>query len=315
MRQICIIYVFLFISVASVAQKKELTASVFWKIEDPVTRNVSYLLGSYHPARADSFFNKFTEAGERLSGCKTFVCETLGFSDSVSTAKYLDAFKKLPKKTFKEWFGKDSALVDSFFIKNFPFLGISPSAAINKDSTLLGQCADLETLINLVNDSIYTMSGLHKRAFPIFDAVLSNYAKEAGKKILELDDPGFITDNILSRDYYTRDLTGYIRVFNKIIHKDASGLRKDDYYKTVGEMKQYYATATLNFKLKEKISNRSHIERNKAWLKKLIPEIERGEAFIVVGAYHLFMGGHYGLIPELKKRGFIATPVNLKPVN
>jgi uncharacterized protein YbaP (TraB family) len=45
--------------------------------------------------------------------------------------------------------------------------------------------------------------------------------------------------------------------------------------------------------------------RNAEWLPKLVPMLERGNAFVAVGALHLV--GENGLIAALERRGFTAT--------
>ncbi len=48
-------------------------------------------------------------------------------------------------------------------------------------------------------------------------------------------------------------------------------------------------------------------ERNKRMLENSLPHIEKGGAFIAVGAMHLI--GRDGLVAELKARGYALKPV------
>ncbi|MBO9619193.1 MAG: TraB/GumN family protein [Niabella sp.] len=302
------------LSITLPAQKNILRGSVLWEIKDPKSNNTSYLLGSMHILRADSVVYKFNKIYTLLGSCRLYACESLGMTDSIEAQKFTNAFNKHAKKTFKYWFGKKAGLVDDFFARNF---GVKEkiSTQVNNEPDLITQVSDIQTLATIVMDSILTQSGLQRHSSPNFDEAISIAMRDAKKPVLQLDSAAFLSENVFSNASFAKDVTGYIKVFEKLAANDTSGLKHNAYYSVVNTMRQYYATATFGFLLKDKINNKAHIERNKAWLKKLIPELEKGDVFAVVGLDHLFMGGHYGLIPELRKRGYIVTPVNLVPVN
>lgn len=304
-------------------KKKILTESVLWEITDPQTGNTSHLLGSMHPVRADSFVYKFTRILDLLANCRLYACETLGLADSVEAQKFIASFNELPKKSFKKWFGKDSAMVDDFFVRHFnlddffelPFdLKKRPSQIINvADTNLIMQVSDLGVLENIIYDSIQIRSGLHRQASPSFDEAINALMATSKKPILQLDDARFLSQSVLAGNFYTRSIVGYIKTFNLLTHSDSAALKKDRYYGVVKAMKQYDAAATFDYILKDK-AVKVHVERNKTWLKKLIPELKKGNAFIVVGAGHL-LGDPSCLIPALRKKGYSVTPVKLIPVS
>jgi hypothetical protein len=57
------------------------------------------------------------------------------------------------------------------------------------------------------------------------------------------------------------------------------------------------------------ISNTLIDERNKNWVIKLKPILQKGAAFIGVGAGHL--GGQMGLIQLLRKEGYTVSPISM----
>lgn len=285
------------------------TYPVFWRITYNNAVSPSYLLGSMHPIKADSFFYRFKTLLELLGSSRLFVCESLGFSDSLEAKKYTEAFDKLPKKSFRQWFGKDSALVDDFFVKKFQFKD-RPSTIINSAKNSLAQVSDIQALTTMVWDTLMVLSGLHRFPNPNFDDAIRIAVQNEGGNIMQLDDPGFVSKNILINSAYAKEVVGYIKTSKNIINK--KGIKNDKYYDMAGNMKEYYQKATLTTNLDWK-PNKHNAERNQSWIRKLIPELKKGNIFIVVGFGHLFVD--YGLIPELRKKGFKITPVYLKPAN
>lgn len=314
MRIFCILLFTLLCNQIPAQRKQVLTASVLWEIKDAKTNKTSYLLGSIHTLRADSVFYKFRKLLDLLQSSRLFVCEGLGLADSTEAKKFKAAFAQLPKKTSKQWFGKDGPLIDSFF--STVFKNKTPmTKMLDDDPDLITQVSDIGDMSNAVMDTILRRSGLHPHTTPNFDETIANTVNEAGQPILQLDDAAFLSKNVFADASFAKDVAKCIDLFKKLETNDTSDLKNNEYYSVVRRMKQYYATATFDFLLKDRINNKAHIERNKSWVPKLVPELQEGNVFIVVGAAHLFMGGHYGLVPELRKRGFMVTPVELAPVN
>lgn len=312
MRSLCVFCIILCSLFASAQTNKQiLTASVLWEVKAPKTNKVSYILGSMHTVKADSFVYKFTKILDLLANCRVYACESLGLRDSVEAKKYTDAFNEKPKKSFKKWFGKDSAMVDNFFVKHFNYKE-RPSQIINIDcSNLIMQVSALGHMQSQIYDSINIRSGLHKGASPIFDEMVNNTMMGLKKPILQLDDATFMSQKVLSDNFYTSNVLGYMKTFERLNQNDEAGLKKDGYYNAVKAMKQYYSSANFDYILKDKAID-VHVDRNRTWLKKLLPELEKGNVFILVGLGHLF-GDSSCLIPALKRNGFIVSPINLTP--
>ena len=310
----CFIICFVLINTSSFGQlkKKKLTASVIWEVKAPQSRQVSFLMGSIHPLRCDSVLSKFDTLFKLIGNCRLFACETMAFKDSVETQKYINAFSKLAPKNFTGWFGRDSALVDNFFLQAFGFKE-APSVIFARES-LLDQTADVQTMSKMLTDSVLSLAGLHPVPTPNFDYCISDAVQKGGFPILQLDDAGFLTENFLTKTEYAEEIVQYIRLLKKYQKGGHGALEKDRSNFFTSMMKKYYNDATFEYNLKEKPNDQSVIERNKNWINKLVPELKQGNVFILVGIGHL-IGKNYGLIPDLQKKGFIVTPVNLKPVN
>lgn len=269
------------------AQKSPL----LWKIQNPETKAVSYLFGTYHLVGSD-YLNDHEAVKEAYENANVVVVETV----IDTTALFAVAMKGMMLDNSLE------NLVDStdyYLLKTElePVLGM-PIEQLSNFKPIM-----LSTMYTVAKAQDTTPESFDYAGTPI-DLYFAENGKKTGKEIVSLEtamEQADILFNGQSLEDQAKALVENIRaekednlsgdVLDAYMSGDLDALWKlnEEWDESLGEM-----TILLD-------------ERNKKWIPKLKPVLDKGGAFIAVGALHL--PGEVGVLELLKEEGYKVKPV------
>ena len=242
-----------------------------------------------------------------------FICESSSYTRSDSlTASFLDSIStEDTAKTAAELFGKDTSVVDDYFIQYG--WAQKPSELFEKSDrpsyqvTLLSQMYFTLTY-KLLNYAHVLADG------PDIDDVLWSFAKSRQKEIINLDNAqGLSKIDFLDQSTFATPIIKMVKMLNGINKSKTVDLQAlQEYLKWANLYKQ----GLLDIREGKQISKLDLVqvnERNLQWIPSLRYQLEHHNCFIAVGMGHLF--GRQGIIPLLRKQGFNIEPVYLKKGN
>jgi uncharacterized protein YbaP (TraB family) len=276
----------IFISFISFAQEQE-ENSLLWEITGNGLQQPSYLFGTIHMICKEDFFMPELVKQKFAASGKVFL--EFDMDDPLMQIKMMK-LAMLPKgETLKTIFGKDYALLDSFFKTNSTY----PLAMFNQFKPMMVM-------------SMITMEMLPCDGNESYENSFMSMAKNQGKDILGLET---MEDQMKVFD----DIPDSIEAKNIIKMINEFELQK----KQFAEMVEVYKQQNIH-KLQAEIVNSPDImgaeealltNRNNNWIPVIEKNIKETGCFFAVGAGHL--AGEKGVIQLLRKAGYTVKAIKI----
>jgi len=301
-------------------QSKKNIKSLLWKIEYPGTNHISYILGTNHSLGHD-WLKKFSFLNQLISSADAMYSET-GNMPKTNTNIVSDSTNLQPARNMNAIFGRDSSLVDSFMTT---YLGLPiPLSEMLKNSTItekgytgqksflfgLDALMDIKLLSDLSNRKGLISETFNLGKIETLDNLLEKIAVPH-IPLLPLDNQKDLDELFESTKFESSNTIKKIKEYrdyqNGITSKKIRDLESDLELLYNGKMDFSQA-------YKNKITStvqKSAIDRNNDWVKKLTKELKQKNLFIAFGSGHLIINRKYGVLDQLKKAGFKATPINM----
>lgn len=250
-----------------------------------VTKNgyKSFILGTLH-------------RGIAISDLDPMVRQILEKSDSIVVEQIFS------EELTKQFFSNPWGFREEFEIE---YLGIKPEDHTNKVPTRetlekLFQIGFPKKLAEFVRNDMCDLATDESIDFSNpqnLDYEIIQFSYEVHKRLVQLDDDNFIHQlKDHPQDYLSCNLDMFI-----------SRIPVQELRNTSATYKSYYLNGTIldGYKPDPEI-----IKRNKSWIKKLLPVLDKGNAFIAFGVGHL--AGPQGVLSLLSKEGFSIKTVKFK---
>ncbi|TDG36500.1 hypothetical protein EZJ43_08255 [Pedobacter changchengzhani] len=317
MKKILILLGFIGCNIA-MAQNKNHVQSVLWKVVYAKTGATSYVLGTNH-SLGNAWLNKFHFLVDIIASSDVMFTETASYKVAQQD---MDGLNDGKPKTFIELFGRDSLLVDSFYnaYLGFPIGNIGASKNIVPNNSFEKQKLFLVAFNDLAITKFHVdLSNQYKLRADTFDitnietldGILEKTALKNKKPLFGLDDNVKVIKSFANVSLISTEIVSTI----KDIVNYQNGVRSEHNDKRIKDLKLFYKglmdfTVAYTTKLKD-ADKASLLDRNKLWGDRLKEELKNKNAFIAVGAGHLFFRKKYGILDVLKRSGYIVTPVNM----
>jgi uncharacterized protein YbaP (TraB family) len=264
--------------------------SLLWQISGNGLKSPSYLFGTYHLA-GKSFVDSLSIVKKYFDDCKTVAGEIL--IDSTMATK-LGAYMMF----------KDSTTLDKIFTPDeFKLIGDYVKQATQMDLADFNHFkpATVSTLL-----SAYTAPKTVTATNPALDMYFQEEAKRRNYKIIgleTLEDQAELLFNAPIADQ-KKDL------LKSILKKDKEKIQGEKLYSLYLEqdldgIEKLMAADDDTPELTDKMLK----NRNLKWIAKLPSIIKEQPTFVAVGAAHLI--GKYGLIKQLRLKGYTVKPVKI----
>ncbi|WP_333887598.1 TraB/GumN family protein [Sphingobacterium siyangense] len=264
--------------------------TILWKVEKEGSNRVSYLLGTMHQV-GNSFVDQRPQIKQLILHSDLAVFESV--EDKKKTI--IDVMNRRPN---------DLSYRDNLEKRDIQFL-----ETISADWTVpLSKLSPAELAVKL--EQLYVLdvceTAKSTDTWQHLDDYLLSLAKTGGIKIEGLETNSDQFSAINSQDNFTwknakEVVTARIENLRKKKNKNQICRISSTY---LGDMNFDY-----QFDVKCAENDAMLINRNKEWLPKINEAMQNANAFIAVGLMHLF--GDCGIISELRKLGYKATPIPL----
>lgn len=264
--------------------------TILWKVTNPKTENVSYLVGTLHQY-GEKFINKYPIIEELLSKSNVAFFEELTIN-TLATNKIINSRES--QNNISKYFNKSQIEKLDNYTKN---------SGLN-----LYKLRSIELLFKVQQKYIRTICKTVEKEeindhFDGFLIKLSNKHNipkigfETLEKQLELLNKEY--ENFTWKNQ-KKNILYYFENINSL------NPNKNDKENLCGFAEKY-----KNFDLDYQFDKSCEfkiliVERNNNWLKELIPQLEQQNVFIAVGYMHLMY--KEGLISQLRQKGFIVEP-------
>ncbi len=269
------------------AQKKN---SLLWEVKAP-NGKTSYLFGTYHLIGAE-YLKTHKKVEDAYTKSKTVVVETVIDSSKMMA---MGMMGMMPGKSLK-------SMVDS---ADYEILKTEFKRVTDYDIAMFDQMKPITTSV------IYAMALAEKElegegisGNPI-DVYFASYGKRNGKEVIELETMMEQAEMLYNGNTPEEQAEMLVKaVMDSVNSTEVTEGILDSYmeedldkmWELAGEEEDPLMDMALLLD-----------NRNTNWIGKLKPVLDKGEAFIAVGALHL--PGDVGLIELLKKEGYTLTPV------
>ncbi len=276
------------LTVNAEAQKKN---SLLWEVKSP-TGKTSYLFGTYHLIGSE-YLQTHKKVADAYTNSKTVVVETV-----IDSSKMMEMAMvgMMPDKSLK-------SMVDS---ADYEILKKEILRVTGYDIALFDQMKPMTV------SAMYAMAmaeeeldGEGLSGNPI-DVYFASFGKRNGKAIVQLEtmmEQAEILYNGNTPEEQAAILVETVK--DSLKSSEATGDLLDAYMKEdldyMWEMAGEDEDPLMDMALLLD-------DRNTSWIEKLKPILDKGEAFVAVGALHL--PGDIGLIELLKKEGYTLSPVH-----
>ncbi|MDX2045572.1 MAG: TraB/GumN family protein [Chitinophagaceae bacterium] len=290
-----IVILFFFFGIITVKEIEAQTQKpgIFYSISGNGLKDTSYLFGTYHLVK-DSYLDELPGVKASFAKAKGIVVEII--ADSAEAA----AVQSMGMMTDKTLTG----LIDQ------PFRDSLDTELKNSIGVGLNQLDQFKPMnITLTLSIVHMMKSnrelLEKYTGLPLDAFFARSGKDMGKTVKPLEtikeqmdllfNSASIDEQVTALKTFIRKKTEMAQLGDELIKKwfdhDLEGMN-DIYEKTLQESGE---------------EDRLIRERNSNWMK-ILPGLLHSESqFIAVGALHL--GGEFGLVEQLKQKGYTVTPV------
>ena len=268
------------------AQKKTDDKSLLWRVSGKGLSQPSYVFGTIHLLCPDDYV--WTDAMRKsLKSCKE-VCFELDMDDPAVLMSAMSDIKSADGKPLKSYFAPDEYERLDHFVKD----------------TLHADLAQMQEMKPVMLQSLFMMKAV-SCAMPVsYEANIMLEAKKDKKEIVGLELPKEQTDllNSLPDDTVAKSL---------IQMTDSFAASKMQYQQMLSAYKAQDLPALFHIiqDSKELGDDMSAFldERNKRWIPRMKPKMEKAPVFFAVGAGHLW--GDNGVISLLRKAGYIVEPI------
>ncbi len=263
------------------------TKGILWKAEKPGIKP-SFVFGTVH-SEDERVTNLPDEINNPFSAAQTLVIEVLldkKASQSVLRAMYFEDGRTLRSVTTEDIYKR---AVEAMKTHDMP-----------------------ERLVNMMKPwAVFTVLNMPKQETGLFlDALLYQSAKKQGKQVLGLesmkeqmavfDDMPMATQVSLLKS--TLDSS---EDMEKILNETIEVYLTHDLKKILDLNERYMVL--LDKDVADEFNQRLIINRNKIMAERMLPALEKGNAFVAIGTLHL--PGEFGVLNLLHKKGYRLTPV------
>jgi uncharacterized protein len=287
MKNITVLVLFLFAALPGKTQIKE-ENSLFWEITGNGLQKPSYLFGTIHMICKDDFFMPSVVKEKFSASGKIFLEMDM---DDASMQVKLMKLAMLPQgESLPKIFGKDYAVVDSFFKANASF----PLAMFNQFKPMMVMSMMYMEMLPCENSESY-------------EGAFMAMAKEQGKDILGLEtieDQMKIFDDIPD-SLEARNILKMITEFDKQ-KKQFTAMVEVYKQQNINQLQEVVESSPDLMDAEEALLTK----RNNNWIPVMETNMKEAGCFFAVGAAHL--GGTNGVITLLRKRGYSVKAVNAK---
>ncbi|ELR68373.1 hypothetical protein C900_00472 [Fulvivirga imtechensis AK7] len=284
MKHIIAILSIIFISTASIAQN-----TILWTVTDTVAKKTSYVLGTFHQF-GNSFVDSIPEIKESLVKSELAVFESI--DDVENTRKMINARQASD--------GIERGLAKKELLK---LKEISKEWEVD-----LYKLTPLEIRWKLQQEfqKIVCKTAMPTDEWDHFDSYLVHLAKESNIEVLGLETDS-LQLSLIEQENKNPDWGREKKNIRIWLNHLTSG-QPDLSHCSHAEK---YRKFNLDYKFTEVCNDDILIrQRNQDWMK-IIPDLlENSNCFIAVGYFHLQK--QCGLLEQLKARGFVVEPVELK---
>lgn len=264
------------------------TGSIIFRVTNPRTDKVSYLMGTHHAFGKD-FFDSLSKAKYFLNSSDLLIKENLNIpgsqaEDIINQRSTTINWEKIVNK-------KDLAFLRELFASSpTNFSKMTP--------------AEMQAFLGRYYRQTVCLGRDSKDEFLTLDDYIGRVANASGIEIIGLET---IADQI---ELINKDVEGmpdkvHKRRISATIEKIESGNAND-----CGEI-EWYSRMDIDYKLGQDCPNALLLtNRNAQWMQIISDNLETKKCFIAVGLSHLMF--KCGLINQLRQRGYSVDPVSLR---
>lgn len=266
--------------------------TIFWEVKDTVNNKTSYLLGTMHVIGA-SFIDSFAPVQAALKNSDIAIFEKIdegeNFRSTVETREKSDSLRIiLTKKEYNYLKSLDIKWTDDYLAKHEVMelkyrlifkASIKVCGAYNKnDSTIL------------LDDH------LERKARSNNIALMGLETTEEQMEVMAIDQKATKKSWASERN----SIRGLLKI-----------IKDEKYHRMLCGAEKEYMNFEMPYDFDKSCPDEALIQpRNKKWLPKLVSQLSSKNCFIAVGFFHL--KNDCGLITELKRKGFVITPIMLR---
>jgi uncharacterized protein YbaP (TraB family) len=262
--------------------------TILWEVTNPQNSHRSYLLGTMHQM-GNSFVDSLPQLKEALLKSEVAYFESVDERDSLRAMLN----RREPNLEYREMLKKEDVdYLDS----------------ISRDwKVTVSKLRPVELLIKLRQDYILLAckTTKHGDTWTHFDDYLIHLAKENNIPALGLE-----TDSL--QMVAIQDASGDVtwKDARKTVSKALAELRKAGPDGKPCTLARQYMRFEFNYKFNERCGDVLLSGRNDKWMPVILQSVETTNTFIAVGLLHLY--GECGLITQLRSKGYIVKPIDLK---
>lgn len=282
-----VLFLTIVLSTCANAQK-----TIFWEVKDTVNNKTSYLLGTMHVIGA-SFIDTFAPVQAALKNSNIAIFEKIdegeNFRSTVETREKSDSLRIiLTKKEYNYLKSLDTKWTDDYLAKH--------EVVEIKYRLLFKASIKVCGAYNKNDSTILLDDHLERKA-------RSNNIELMGLETTAEQMEAIALDQKVTKRSWASERNG-IRGLLEIM-KDGK------YHRILCGAEKEYMNFEMPYDFDEGCSDEALIQsRNKKWLPKLVSQLSSKNCFVAVGFLHL--KNDCGLITELRKEGFIITPIMLR---
>lgn len=280
---------FLSIIIFAIVQASLAQNTIMWKVQDTTNGKVSTLVGTFHQF-GNSFVDSIPNLKNNLYSSELVIFETI--SNVAKTRNNINSRES------------SLAIEKGFKKKDFQKL-----LQISKDWKVdVYKLKPFELRWKLQQEYVLKKCGTIKSTddWDHFDNYLQHLAKENNIEVNGLESEKIQLEHI-SDEFKNPDWKIESKISSKWIRKIASN-RIDQ---NICALANFYRKFELDYQFGVECQNDFLIQkRNENWLKTLPGLLRKKNCFVAVGYFHLKY--KCGLIEQLRKKGFIVTPIEMK---
>jgi uncharacterized protein len=271
-------------------QLESVENSLFWEVTREGMTHSSYLFGSHH-LFGSQYVDSLSNVNRKFENATTFINEVR--FDSADLHKMAAASvmrdSALDQLLSPEWFHETDLWLQE--LSDYESLWM-----FNRISPIVIQVL----FLNLLQEQVYG-----KVDTPM-DTYLEKKAIEQGKRVVGLESIEEQMESFLHAQTYRRQTEMLVELVRNRSTAIDELVRFNHLYRN--QNLSALLESGLQKYLPEEV-DRMLVARNKKWLETLPALLLEQSSFVVVGALHL--AGENGLVNQLRKQGFIVTPISI----
>lgn len=282
-----VLFLTILLSTGANAQK-----TIFWEVKDTVHNKTSYLLGTMHVIGA-SFIDSFAPVQAALKNSDIAIFEKIdegeNFSSTVETREKSDSLRIiLTKKEYNYLKSLDTKWTDDYLAKH-KVTELKYRLIFKASIKVCGAYTKNDSTI-LLDDH------LERKARSSNIALMGLETTEEQLEAIAIDQKTTQKSWALERN----GIRGLLKI-----------MKDGKYHPILCGAEKEYMNFEMPYDFDKNCSDDALIQaRNNKWLPKLVSQLSSKNCFIAVGFLHL--KNDCGLITELKRKGFVITPILLR---